>query len=112
MTRTDEVNSNSIVSGITAEWKPIPTGLNADGTQKLSTNWVRHIWRIPVLEVAEWLILLALRGTTLTELKTTNESTPNSTGTYSTGKVLTVSGSQQARQILNVQVTFLVDVTS
>ena len=109
---TYEVNSNAIVSGIIAEWQPIPTGLNADATQKLSTNWLRHTWRMAEMEMAEWLILLALRGASFTELKTTDEATPNSTGIYSTGRVLTVTGQHRARQMLNVQVGFLVDITS
>ena len=112
MAITYEVNSNTINAGIQAEWKPISTGSNSDATQKLASNWLRHIWRSPEMEMAEWLILLALRGTSLTELKTTNEGTPNSTATYSTGRVLTVTGNHRARQMLNVKVTFLVDVTS
>ncbi len=112
MTITYEVNSSAIVAGITAEWQPISTGLSANATQKLADNWLRHIWRIPVMEMAEWLILLALRGTSFSELKTTDEATPNSTGTYSTGRVMTVAGQHRARQMLNVQVTFLVDITS
>ena len=112
MTITYEVNSNSIVAGIKAEWKPIPTGSNSDATQKLSENWLMHTWRMSVMEMAEWLILLALRGTLFTELKTTDETTPNSTGTYSTGRVMTVRGQQRGRQMLNVQVEFLVDITS
>lgn len=112
MTIVYEVNSSSIIAGIKAEWQPIPIGSNADGTQKLASNWLRHIWRISVMEMAEWLILLALRGSSLIELKTTDEATPNSTGVYSTGRVLTVVGQHRARQMINVQVTFLVDVTS
>jgi hypothetical protein len=112
MTITYEVNSNSIIAGIKAEWQPIPTGSKPDATQKLSDNWVRHIWRIPVLEMTVWLLLLSLRGKKFVELKTTDEATPNSTGTYSTGRVLTVAGQHRARQMINVQVVFLVDVTS
>ena len=112
MTVTYEVNSSAINAGIQAEWLPIVTGSNSDATQKLASNWLRHVWRSSVMEMTEWLILLALRGTSLTELKTTNEGTPNSTATYSTGRVLTVTGNHRARQMLNVQVTFLVDVTS
>lgn len=112
MAITYEVNSNSIVAGIKAGWEPIPTGSNSDATQKLSANWMRHIWRIPEMEMAEWLILLALRGTPIAELKTTDEATPNSTATYATGRILTVAGQHRARQMLNVQVIFLVDITS
>lgn len=112
MTITYEVNSNAIVAGIIAEWEPIPTGSNANATQKLSANWMRHTWEVAEMEMAEWLILLALRGASFTELKTTNEATPNSTGTYSTGRVLTVTGQHRARQMLNVKVNFLVDITS
>ncbi len=112
MAITYEVNSNTINAGIQAEWQPIPTGANSDATQKLASNWLRHIWRARAMEMAEWLILLALRGTSFSELKTTDEATPNSTGTYSTGRVITVTGNHRARQMLNVQVTFLVDITS
>jgi len=112
MAITYEVNSSTINAGIQAEWQPIPTGSNSDATQKLSSNWLRHIWRSSVMEMAEWLILLALRGSSLTELKTTDEATPNSTGTYSTSRVLAVTGQHRGRQMLNVQVNFLVDVTS
>lgn len=112
MTITYEVNSSTINAGIQAEWKPIPTGSNADATQKLSANWLQHIWRASEMEMTEWLILLALRGTSFSELKTTDESTPNSTGTYSTGRVMTVIGQHRGRQMINVVVTFLVDITS
>jgi hypothetical protein len=112
MAITYEVNSNTINAGIQADWKPIPTGSNANATQKLSANWRQHTWSCTFMEVAEWLILLALRGVSLTELKTTDESTPNSTGTYSTGRVMTVSGSQIGRRIAGVKVGFLVDITS
>jgi hypothetical protein len=112
MTVDYEVNSNTINAGIQAEWQPIPTGSNSDATQKLSSNWLRHIWRAAEMEMAEWLILLALRGSSLTQLKTTDEATPNSTGTYATSRILTVTGQHRARQMLNVVVTFLVDTTS
>lgn len=112
MAITYEVNGTGITSGIMAEWQPITTGGNADGTQKLSANWLRHIWRLPVCEVATYLILTALRGTSLTSLKTTDESSPNSTATYATGRVLTVTGQHRARQVLGVEVVFLVDTTS
>jgi hypothetical protein len=112
MAITYEINSNAINAGIQANWQPIPTGANADATQKLSANWRRHTWSCAFMEMAEWLILLALRGVSLTELKTTNESTPNSTGTYSTGRVITVTGSHIGRRMQNVQINFLVDITS
>lgn len=112
MAITYEVNSNTINAGIQADWKRIPTGSNEDGTQKLSTNWRRHTWSCAFMEVAEWLILLALRGVSFTELKTTDESAPNSTGTYSTGRVMTVNGSQIGRRIAGVKVEYLVDITS
>jgi hypothetical protein len=112
MTITYEINSNAINAGIQANWLPIPTGANSDATQKLSANWRQHTWSCAFMEMAEWLILLALRGVSLTELKTTDESTPNSTGTYSTGRVMTVTGSHIGRRMQNVQVNFLVDITS
>lgn len=112
MAITYEINSVAINAGIQADWKPISTGSNSDATQKLSTNWRRHTWICAFMEVTEWLILLALRGVALTELKTTDESAPNSTGTYSTGNVISVAGNQIGRRIQNVRVTFLVDITS
>jgi hypothetical protein len=112
MTITYEVNSTTITAGIQANWSPITTGKNTDATQKLSANWRTHIWNCASMEMAEWLVLLALRGVALTELKTTNESTPNSTGTYSTSNVMSVTGNHVGRQMKNVRITFLVDVTS
>jgi hypothetical protein len=112
MAITYEVNSTAINAGIRADWKPIPTGSNADATQKLSANWRQHVWDCEFMEVTEWLVLLALRGVALTELKTTNESTPNSTATYSTANVMSVTGNQIGRRMQGVKVNFLVDVTS
>lgn len=107
-----QINSTAINAGIQANWLPISTGSNSDATQKLSTNWRRHTWSSAFMEMTEWLVLLALRGTSFTELKTTNESTPNSTGTYSTGRVMTVTGNQIGRRMAGVKVEFLVDITS
>lgn len=107
-----EINSVVVNAGIQADWKPIPTGSNSNATQKLSEDWRRHTWSCAFMEVAEWLILLALRGTSFTELKTTDEDTPNSTGTYSTGRVTTVTGNQIGRRMAEVKVNFLVDITS
>jgi hypothetical protein len=112
MAITYEINSSTINAGIQADWKPVGTGNNADATQKLSSNWRRHIWSCAFMEMTEWLILLALRGTSFTELKTTDESTPNSTGTYSTGRIMTVTGNQIGRRMAGVKVEYLVDVTS
>lgn len=107
-----EVNSTAINAGIQADWKRIATGNNANATQKLSTNWRRHTWFCEFMEMTEWLVLLALRGTSFTELKTTNESAPNSTATYATGRVMSVTGNQVGRRMAKVRVEFLVDVTS
>lgn len=112
MAITYEVNGTGITAGVIADWEPIGTGGYGDGTQRLSTNWLRHIWRIAIMEMADYLVLTALRGAALTSLKTTQESNPNSTGTYATAKLTRISGQQQARQMLNVQVEFYVDVTS
>lgn len=112
MAITYEINSSTINAGIQADWKPIPTGSNSNATQKLSDNWRRHTWSSAFMEVTEWLVLLALRGTSLTELKTTDEDTPNSTGTYSTGRIMTVTGNQIGRRMAGVKVSFLVDITS
>ncbi len=112
MTTTYEINSTAINAGIQANWQNITTGSNANATQKLSDDWREHVWSCEFMEVAEWLVLLALRGTSFTELKTTDESTPNSTATYSTGRVMTVNGAQIGRRIQGVTVNFLVDITS
>ncbi len=112
VTITYEINSTAINAGIQAKWEPIATGSNSDASQKLSANWQRHIWSCEFMNITEWLVLLALRGTTITELKTTNEGTPNSTETYSTGRVLTVTGEHLGIRMVNVQVEFLVDTTS
>ena len=112
MAITYEINSIAINAGIQANWSPIITGRNTDATQKLSDDWRTHIWNSVTMEMTEWLVLLALRGVAFTELKTTNESTPNSTATYSTGNVMGVTGNQVGRQMKNVRITFLVDITS
>jgi hypothetical protein len=105
-----EVNSTAISGGIQASWQPIQVGQNGDGSPQYSP-WYRHVWSIPVLEMADYLTLEALRGTELTELKTTDKDTPNSTGTYTTGRVMTVTGQHRARQMLNVRIEFLVDAS-
>lgn len=112
MAITYEINSTAINAGIQANWSPISTGKNTDATQKLSTNWRTHIWQCAFMEITEWLVLLALRGVAFTELKTTNESTPNSTATYSTGNVMSVAGNHIGRRVQGVRITFLVDITS
>lgn len=112
MAITYEVNSTSIKAGIQADWKEIETGQKADSTQRLSTNWRRHIWTSDRMESTEYLVLVTLRGTSLTELKTTTESSVNATGTYSTAKLLTVSGAHVGRRFHRVRVEFLVDITS
>ena len=110
MAITYSVNSNTITGGIRAFWPPMQTGLNGDGSPQYSP-WYRHIWSIPELEMANYLTLEALRGTSLTSLVTTNKDTPNVAATYTTGRVLTVTGQQQGRRMLNVQVDFMVDVS-
>ncbi len=112
MAITYQINSNTINAGIQADWKPIPTGGNADATQKLAANWRQHTWSCAFMEMAEWLILLTLRATSFSGLVTTDESTPNSSATYATGRVMTVTGSQIGRRMVGVQVGYLVDITS
>lgn len=106
------VDANTIIAGIQADWRPIEIGENADGTRQLSTNWYEHTWSCRVMEAAEWLILLALRGSAFTSLTTTDETTPNSAATYATGRVMTVTGQQRGTRIERVKVTFLVDTSS
>jgi hypothetical protein len=60
----------------------------------------------------EWEVLEPLKGTAFTELKTTDQDTPNSGNTYSTGRVMDVTGQHVGRRMINVIVRFLVDVTS
>lgn len=110
MAITFSVNSNTITGGIRAFWPPIQTGSNSDGSPNYSV-WYRHVWSIPELEMSDYLVLEALRGTTLTELTTTDKDTPNSSNQYTTGRVMTVTGQQRARQMLDVQVEFLVDTS-
>lgn len=106
-----EVNSNTITGGVVAYWEPIQTGTNGDGSPQYNTIIYRHRWAIPSLSVTDYLILTTLRGTALTQLKTTDKDTPNSQGTYSTANLMTVTGQQRGRQMLNVQVEFLVDIS-
>lgn len=112
MAITYEVNSIAINAGIQATWPPIVTGQNADATQKINTTWYEHLWRCEFMEMAEWEILEPLKGTAFTELKTTDQDTPNSGNTYSTGRVINVTGRQVGRRMVGVNVRFLIDVTS
>lgn len=107
-----ELNSNVIISGIQATWPPIVTGQNADATQKINLTWYEHLWRCEFMEMAEWEVLEPLKGSAFAELKTTDQDTPNSGNTYSTGRVMDVTGRQVGRRMVNVIVNFLVDVTS
>ncbi len=101
------VNGTTIAGGILADWPPMRTGQNADATPQLA-DWYPHRWRIPEMEMSDYLVLQALRGTTLTSVVTTDQATPNVAATYTTAKLLTVTGRQQGRQMLNVDVGFLV----
>ena len=112
MAITYEVNSTAINAGIQATWPPIVTGQNADATQKINATWYEHLWRCEFMEMAEWEALEPLKGTAFTELKTTDQDTPNSGNTYSTGRVMDVTGRQVGRRMVGVNVRFLVDVTS
>ncbi len=106
---TYSVNSNVITAGILADWPPLIVGRNTDSTPLLS-SWYRHIWRIAELDMADWIILKALRGTTLTELKTTDKDTSNVTKTYTTGRVTTVTGQQLGRRMIDAEIGYLVKV--
>jgi len=112
MAITYEINGNPINAGIQATWPPIETGENGDATQKINTTWYQHIWRCETMEMAEWEILEPLKGTAFSELKSTDQDTPNSGNTYSTGNIMDVTGRQVGRRMVNVVVNFLVDVTS
>jgi hypothetical protein len=112
MTITYEVNSNTINAGVQATWPPIVTGENADATQKINATWYAHLWRCDTMEMVEFEVLEPLKGSALAELKTTDQDTPNSGNTYSTGRIMNVTGRQVGRRMVNVAVRFLVDVTS
>jgi hypothetical protein len=107
-----EINSTAINAGIQATWPPIVTGQNADATQKINTTWYEHLWRCETMGMGEWEVIEPLKGTAFTELKTTDQDTPNSGNTYSTGNVMNVTGQQVGRRMVNVMMRFLVDVTS
>ncbi len=112
MAITYEVNSTTINAGIQATWPPIVTGQNADATQKFNATWYEHLWRCDTMEMAEWEVIEPLKGTAFTELRSTDQDTPNSGNTYSTGRVMDVTGQQVGRRMVNVIVNFLIDVTS
>ncbi len=112
MAITYEVNSTTINAGIQATWPPIVTGLNADATQKINTTWYEHLWRCEFMEMAEWEVLEPLKGTAFTELKTTGQAVPNTGDTFATGKIMDVQGRHVGRRMVNVIVSFLIDVTS
>ena len=112
MTVSFEINGSAIIAGIQATWPPITTGLNGNATQKINTTWYEHLWRCDTMEMAEWEIVEPLKGTAFTSLKSTDQDTPNSENTYSTGRVINVTGQQQGRRMVGVMISFLVDVTS
>ena len=64
------------------------------------------------MEMPEWEAIESLKGTAFTELKSTDQDTPNSGNTYSTGRVMDVTGQQVGRRMVGVAVRFLVDITS
>ena len=112
MAITYEINSTAINAGIQATWPPIVTGQNADATQKINTTWYQHLWSCETMEMPEWEAIESLKGTAFTELKSTDQDTPNSGNTYSTGRVMDVTGQQVGRRMVGVAVRFLVDITS
>lgn len=107
-----EVNSTAITAGVQARWEPIVTGSKNDGNQRLNAKWQRHTWQARKMEMGTYETLYPLRGTALTELKTTGHATVSTGGTYSTANVMAVTGRQVGRWMENVVVTFLVDTTS
>ncbi len=107
-----QLNSNNIDSGIQAHWAPIPTGKKADATQRTNTDWRRHVWNMAFCEMDVWETLEPTKGTSFSELKTTGESAPNVVDTFSTGRVLDVTGRHVGRRMENVKINFLVNITS
>ncbi|KKK51061.1 hypothetical protein LCGC14_3118760, partial [marine sediment metagenome] len=71
-----------------------------------------HLWRCDTMEMAEWEVLEPLKGTAFTELKTTGQATPNSGDTFTTGRIMNVTGRQVGRRMVNVIANFLIEVTS
>jgi hypothetical protein len=112
MAITYEINSTAINAGIQATWPPIETGQNADATQKLNGTWYNHIWRAETMEMGQFEVIEPLKGSAFTELKSTGQAVPNTGDTFATGKVMDVQGRHVGRQMKNVVVRFLVDVTS
>ncbi len=109
---TYELNSTTINAGIQATWPPIETGQNADATQKINTTWYEHLWRAETMEMTEFEVIEPLKGGPFTELKTTGQAVPNTGDTFATGKIMNVTGRHVGRQMRNVAVRFLVDITS
>ena len=105
------INGTTVTAGIKAEWTPLDVAGNAAGPPVYS-GWYKHIWRIDTMEMTDWLTLHNLRSTALTGITTTNYDTPNVAATYATGRLMSVSGRQQGRQMLGVVAEFLVDETS
>lgn len=112
MTITYEINSTTINAGIQATWPVIETGQLADATQKINTTWYQHLWKCETMEMVDFEVLEPLKGTAFTELKSTGQAVPNTGSTFATGKIMNVTGRHVGRQMRNVVVRFLVDVTS
>lgn len=105
------VNATSVSGGVQAFWPKFGTALNADGTRTYS-NWYPHRWEIPEMEMSDFDTVYDLRGTSLTGITTTAQDTPNVAATYATGRIMSITGNQEGRRMMNVIVNFMVDVTS
>ena len=105
------VNGSAITGGIIADWPKMITSQDAKGATAFS-SWYRHVWRIPVLEMADWEILYPLRGLVLTSVTTTTQATPNTGNTYNTAYLMDLRGRQEGRQMVDIVVTFLIDSES
>ena len=104
-----QVNSTAITAGVQAQWEPIQTKNGGRGVPSYS-DFYRHTWSIAEIDVATYLTLEALKGTALTSLDTTDQSSPNTAANYTTAKCVTVSGRQLGHLMQDVQVEFLVKV--
>jgi hypothetical protein len=104
------VNSQAISGGIQARWEPLPTGQTDNGATTYTTaaDWARHYWDVDEMSMADWLVLDALRGVSLTNVTTTDYDNYNSGKTYTTARLVTVSGRQRGIVMQAVRVEFLI----
>lgn len=104
------VNSSITCYGVTADWERQPKRTNSDGT----TDWqpyARHIWEIPQMTMAAFLLLRAQQGKRLTSLATNDIDDRNEAATYASAEMGMVNCQQVGLRATGVTVEFRVDVT-